>query len=250
MKKVFVHGVPDTPFMWTPLTEAMGLKPDDHVALNLPGFGVPVPDGFSSSKEDYTNWLIAAIETEAEASGGQVDLIGHDWGALLVLRAASLRPDLVRSFVVANALIDADYSGHRMAKLWATPVVGEVVMWMSRFQDMEAALISGGMPVDLARHEILCFDKTMRKSILALYRSAAGLNFRGSWVDDLKNLPRNGKILWGENDPFVDLSVAKRFTTKWGYPLHVLKDTGHWGIIEKPDETAEQIRSFWASLSA
>jgi pimeloyl-ACP methyl ester carboxylesterase len=250
MKKIFVHGVPDTPFMWTPLTRALGLSREDVSVLNLPGFGIPVPEGFSSTKEEYTTWLIASIEAEAGAVGGQVDLVGHDWGALLVLRAASLRPDLVRSFVVANALIDADYSGHRMAKLWATPVIGELVMWMSRFQDMEAALVSGGMPADLAAHEIHRFDKTMRKSILALYRSAAGLSFRGSWVEDLKNLPRHGHLLWGENDPFVDLSVALRFRDRWSYPLHILPDTGHWGIIEKPEEAAEKIRLFWSGLDS
>ena len=37
-------------------------------------------------------------------------------------------PDLFKSFAVANALIDPVYRGHRMARLWATPVVGELMM--------------------------------------------------------------------------------------------------------------------------
>ena len=62
------------------------------------------------------------------------------------------------------------------------------------------------------------------------------------------NLPEKGLILWGENDPFVGMDVADRFTARWGCPLHVMKDTGHWGIIERPEESAEQIKTFWQTL--
>ena len=34
----------------------------DVIALSLPGFDAPIPDGFSSTKEDYAAWVIEELE--------------------------------------------------------------------------------------------------------------------------------------------------------------------------------------------
>ncbi|MEH6694225.1 MAG: alpha/beta hydrolase [Hyphomonas sp.] len=241
---LFVHGVPDTPFLWQPLIKALGLKPDQWIAPALPGFGCPVPDGFSCTKEAYADWLIAQME----AAGEPVNIVGHDWGALLTLRACSMRPDLVESWCVTNAVIDSQYSGHRMARMWATPLLGELVMrGMRDSARLSAALIEGGLPAAIAAHEAPLVDKTMRQSILKLYRSARGLRFSGDWEDDLANLPSKGQLYWGENDPFVNLSVAQRFAKNWKVPLHVEPDAGHWACAEHPGSFALVLKEFWAT---
>jgi pimeloyl-ACP methyl ester carboxylesterase len=122
--KIFVHGVPDTPAMWEPLLGELALDEGMVRAPSLPGFTAPAPKGFSCTKDAYVDWLIS----EMEAAGAPVDLVGHDWGALLVIRAACLRPDLVRSWAVANALPQKDYRWHRTARIWQTPLLGEAFM--------------------------------------------------------------------------------------------------------------------------
>lgn len=240
---VFVHGVPDTPALWRPLISELGLQSSAFSAPALPGFGTPLPNGFSSSKDAYVAWLIG----ELESLGERVDLVGHDWGALLVLRAASLRPDLVSSWCVTNAVIDADYRGHRTARAWATPLLGELTMLAMRDKArLEQGLISGGMPASLAKEEVQHIDKTMRQSILKLYRSADGLRFRGDWIADLVNLPSPGQLFWGETDQFVDLSVAERFSRERKVPIHVAKGAGHWACHERADLFASVLNSHWA----
>ncbi len=246
MSKVFIHGVPDTPVMWDGLVKQLGLTGENVLTPALPGFEAPAPAGFACTKEAYADWLISLIEKEVERSGGPVDVVGHDWGALLTLRICSLRPDLFKSFVVANALIDPIYRGHRMARLWATPVIGELMMVLSRTQNFANGLKQAGMPEELAVKEVAYWQKPMRRSILSLYRSAEGLRFSEDWLTALANLPRKGMILWGENDPFVDVSVAHRFVKQWNYPLHVFENKGHWGIIEQPEVTAGILKSFWS----
>ncbi|KCZ54858.1 hypothetical protein HY29_13105 [Hyphomonas beringensis] len=242
---IFVHGVPDTPHLWRPLVQALGLTEADYKAPALPGFGCERPEGFSATKDAYADWLAGQME----AAGEPVDIVGHDWGALLTLRATSLRPDLVRSWCVTNAVIDPDYSGHTMARRWATPLVGEMVMLgMRNKQRLLPALMQGGMPTDLAKQEVPLIDKTMRQCILSLYRSAVGLRFKGEWVEDLKNLPAQGQLFWGETDPYVDLSVAERFSQKWNIPLHVERGAGHWACAERPEAFAEVLKQFWASV--
>jgi pimeloyl-ACP methyl ester carboxylesterase len=240
---LFVHGVPDTGVLWDPLIAALGLKPDSFRALALPGFASPLPAGFSCTKDAYAGWLIAQME----AAGEPVHIVGHDWGALLVLRAASVRPDLVSSWCVTNAVIDRDYTGHRTARMWATPLLGELVMLGMRDRArLEPALVEGGMPASLARVEVPHIDKTMRQSILKLYRSALGLNFRGAWVDDLAKLPKSGQLFWGETDPFVDLTVAERFSKRWSVPLHVARGAGHWACHERAGEFAGVLAAHWS----
>ena len=240
---VFVHGVPDTPALWEPLIAALGLKPGEWLAPALPGFGRAVPAGFTCTKDAYADWLIA----ELEKLNGPVHLVGHDWGALLVLRAASLRRDLVSSWSVTNAVIDPEYRGHQNARIWATPILGELSMLAIRNKArIETAFVAGGMPTALAKQEVPHIDKTMRQSILKLYRSADGLRFKGPWVDDLAKLPRHGQVFWGANDAFVQLSVAERFARKWDIPLHVEQGAGHWACYERAAEFAAVLRTHWS----
>ena len=243
---VLIHGVPDTPFMWGPLIEALDLPDEAVVTPALPGFVDPPPADFPSTKEAYTDWLIEQIAAVADQHKGKVHVIGHDWGAVLTLRIASLRPDLFETWTVANAVIDPDYRGHRMAKIWATPILGEIAMALAPAKRMAPALADLGMPEAVAGHEARFWSSSMKKAILRLYRSAKGLSFRGEWVEDLENLPERGLVLWGETDPFVDLSVAKRFHARWGFPLQVIEDTGHWGLIEAPGIAAQHIKAHWA----
>lgn len=54
MTIVFVHGLPETSEVWTPLRKALDR---DTVAVALPGFGTARPDGFTGTKDAYAEWL-------------------------------------------------------------------------------------------------------------------------------------------------------------------------------------------------
>src|SRR5262245_20155834 len=108
---VFVHGVPETAHLWNGVREALGRS--DTIAVELPGFGCAKPARFSSTKEEYVDWLVAEIEKLREP----VDLVGHDWGGGFTLRLVSLRPDLVRSWVSdAAGIADVGFEWHEFAK--------------------------------------------------------------------------------------------------------------------------------------
>jgi pimeloyl-ACP methyl ester carboxylesterase len=104
-----------------------------------------------------------------------MDLVGHDWGCLLVQRVASLRPDLVRSWAGGDGPIDREYVWHDLAQQWQTPGAGEAIM-----ADMTGTALAEGlaatMPPDDARAMAAHVDDVMKDCIPppVPFRGAAG----------------------------------------------------------------------------
>jgi len=246
--KLFLHGVPDSPAIWRPLLAALDLGDTPIAVPALPGFTGPLPAGFAATKEAYADWAVGQAEA-LFAAHGPIDIVGHDWGALIAQRVAMLRPDLIGSWAVSNAVIDPDYRGHRLARIWNTPVLGELFMALSKPAKLAEGLAAQGMPADLAREEALQWaNRDKRRAILKLYRSAKGLSFEHDWARDIGKLSAKGALVWGADDPYVDLSVAQRFAANTGTPLTVIAGAGHWAIAERPQEVAAALTAFWNGL--
>jgi pimeloyl-ACP methyl ester carboxylesterase len=240
MPAIFLHGVPDTHHVWDALRPH--LSRDDVTAPDLPGFASPVPDGFNATKDEYADWLIA----EVEKAGEPVDIVGHDWGALLTTRLVSLRPDLVRSWAVGSAAIDEDYVWHDMARSWQTPGVGEQVMQAMGGDALEAGMAAAGVPAEHASVTAANVDDTMKDSILKLYRSATDVG--KEWQPDTENIDRPGLLIWGGKDPYMQVEYARKMAERTGARLHVFEDASHWWPLEKPAEAASALEEFWASV--
>ena len=95
-----------------------------------------------------------------------------------MLRVASTRPDLIRSWVSDVAgLLDPDYVWHDFAQVWQTPGAGE--QWVAD----TLAQPRGGRASSSCRRSasrrtppptfVDAFDQEMGRCMLALYRSAA-----------------------------------------------------------------------------
>ena len=213
----------------------------------LPGIGEPAPPGIDATKDGYAQWLIREVE-DAYRESGPVDIFGHDWGAILTLRVASLRPELFRTWTISNAIIEPGYNGHIVARCWNTPVVGELMMKLTSTAALERGLRGGGLPTELAADDAHRWRAGFAKSnILRLYRSADGLRFRGAWLDGLKGLPPRGLVVWGENDPYVGIEHARRFCSARSVRLAVVRYAGHWAICQRPAEVAGLLEDHWSA---
>jgi pimeloyl-ACP methyl ester carboxylesterase len=239
MPAILVHGVPDTHRLWSDLRPH--LSRDDVIIPDLPGFSTPVPEGFNPVKETYVDWLISTIEE----AGEPVDLVGHDWGALLSIRVASLRPDLIRTWCVGGASSHKDYTWHPTAQLWQTPGVGEQFMAGMVPETALPALTGGGMPQEYAEECVKHIDDTMKDCILKLYRSA--VNFMTEWDADLDKMPKGGLMIWGAEDPYMQIEFARKMAERVGARIVSLPETGHWFPAQRPAETAALLEEHWAA---
>jgi len=242
MPAIFVHGVPDTQRVWDAVISRLGRK--DVVTLSLPGFGCPLPAGFSATKEAYVDWLLDRFATLERP----IDLVGHDWGALLVVRAVSLRPDAVRSWVAGGAPLDREYVWHQAAKAWQTPGLGEKVMAGMTAEMLQAALVAAGVPAADAVTAAGNVDATMKQCILNLYRSA--VHAGEEWEDDLRRVSAPGLVLWGEKDPYAVVEFGARLAQKTRARFVSFPGCSHWWQVERPAEVAAELERHWAAAQA
>ncbi len=239
--KLFIHGVPDTGFMWGPLTKALELAESDYLAPTMPCFDGNTPPGFAATKEAYLAWVIETLETTANEHG-PVDIVGHDWGAPLSAMAAQSRPDLIRTWTVVNAVPEPSYEWHALARKWQTPILGELFMALGSTKKFHQQLISAGMPKTIADHEAPRINGPMKRAILKLYRSAKN---PADWSVDFSNIADKGLVMWGLDDPFVPIKFAKTFCDRWNVPLAAEEGLGHWGLCERPDVFAAHLKAHW-----
>ncbi len=243
MVAVFVHGVPETPAIWHPLVAELGV--DGAVLLQLPGFGRPLPDGFEPTMGRLADWMA----DELEAIDGPIDLVVHDWGAILAWRALAARPGLVRSLVTDGPNLDEHFEWHDMAKLWQTPGDGEAFMetFVSVSDGDRGAMLAGsGVPEHAATAMAAAIDTTMAETILVLYRSATDIG--NEWGPAIDSIDVPTLVVDSATDPYRSEGSVAQVVERLGAGHHVLPDQGHWWMLGDPVGGARAIADFWASL--
>ena len=247
MTVVFVHGLPETSEIWSPLRDVLDR---DAVAVELPGFGTRRPDGFAGTKDAYADWLADTLRR----FDAPVDVVGHDIGALLTMRVASAYDLPLRSWAVDVAdIFHPEFAWPERMEQLQTPGVGEELLRTVREADAEdpqsqaARLMGAGVPPDLAREIGAAHDEMMSRSILDFYRSAVP-NVSAGWWDDLTlPPPSRGLVLLLPDPPEVEamsLEVAQRL----GAETARLDDLNHCWMAEAPEVVAPVLQRFWASL--
>jgi pimeloyl-ACP methyl ester carboxylesterase len=248
---VLVHGNPETAAIWRPLTASLSARGRaDVVALSPPGFGAPLPDGFDPTMDNYAEWLIGELET-LRASGTEIDLVGHDWGAGHVFGVLARRSDLVRTWAADVAgLLHREYVWHDAAQAWQTPELGEqvVAMMTGVSHDEKVAMFTGlGLPEGLADELAAAADDDMGRCILRLYRTGAQPAV-GELGDRLAtmDLPP-GLVIRAELDPYVSADLGSDVAARLGADVLRLEGRGHWWMVDDVDPVAESLVSFWSS---
>lgn len=242
MTAVFVHGVPETPAVWGPVVSH--LTCDDVALLRMPGFGSPLAEGFEPTMHGYAAWLAEELQHLDE-----IDLVTHDWGALLALRVLADQPANVRSWVTDMGDLGDDFRWHDTARTWQTPGEGEALidaMVGASAADRAALLVAVGVPEHEALGMASHLDSTMGEAILALYRSA--VNIGTEWGPGIDRIQGPGLVVSSMQDPFRNHERAARLAKRTGAELVELPDAGHFWMLEDPAGVAALLTDFWARV--
>lgn len=242
MTAVFVHGVPETTAVWDPLVAH--LERDEVARLGLPGFGSPIPPGFDPTMYTYADWLAAEL-----AGFDEVDLVTHDWGAILALRVLADQPANVRSWVSDMGDLSADFQWHDAAKTWQTPGDGEAFIdgfVGASLADRALLLMAVGVPESGATTMAEGLDETMGSAILTLYRSAVDVG--NEWGPGIDSIRGPGLLIQSMQDPFRSPGRVQRLAERTGAAIATMPDAGHFWMLDAPEDAAGVISGFWAGL--
>jgi pimeloyl-ACP methyl ester carboxylesterase len=243
MTAVFVHGVPETAQVWEPLVAH--LERDDVALLGLPGFGSPLPEGFDATMHTYAAWLADQL-----TGFDQVDLVTHDWGAILGLRVLADRPANVRSWVSDMGNLDATFEWHDAAKVWQTPVEGEAFIdgfVGGPLADRAALLGAVGVPEPGATAMAEHLDATMGDAILKLYRSATDVG--NEWGPGIDQIAAPGLLIQSMLDPFRAAGRVLSLADRTGADIATFEQAGHFWMLDEPENAAQVIEDFWDGIA-
>ncbi|MFC8419295.1 alpha/beta fold hydrolase [Streptomyces sp. NPDC057236] len=200
------------------------------------------PGRFRFTKEEYVDWLVQRLERVGEP----VDLVGHDWGCILTLRVASLRPDLVRTWAGGNGPVDSAYPWHPLARTWQDPVEGDRFMSELRAGPFAEDLAAGfDVPVGPAGEMAGRVDEPMKDAILRLYRSAVTMG--AEWEPGLSAVSAPCQVFWGALDPACPVEFGRRLGASLRAPDVIELDCNHWTVLQRPAEVAGILLRHWSA---
>jgi pimeloyl-ACP methyl ester carboxylesterase len=164
----------------------------------------------------------------------------HDWGGLGLVTAQDLH-ERVNRIVIMNAVpLLPGYRWHRIARVWRTPVLGEVAMGLTTKSFFKAytkpAQASGeAWPKELLDHTWKNFDQGTQRAILKLYRSAPPQILEQAG-ERLSQVQAETLVLWGEQDPYIPTAFAQAYAEHMpNATVELLSDAGHWLWLDRPD---------------
>jgi pimeloyl-ACP methyl ester carboxylesterase len=230
---LYLHGVPTSSDDWLPFLERTGgLAPD------LLGFGRSGKAGnLDYTIEGYADFVERYLDL---VSVDRVSLVVHDWG-VVGLAFAQRHPERVARLVVINAIpFLPGYRWHRTARLWRTPLLGELAMGattrrLMRYSTREARPERESMPEAWLDSVIEHFDQGTQRAILRLYRSAPPDVLAAAGAR-LGTLQMPALVVWGEADPYIPARFGRDFAQALpDAELLELADAGHWPWIDRPD---------------
>lgn len=229
-----------------PLYERGFLERSGGVAVDLPGFGRSgKPGSLDYTIEEYGLFLERFLEfVELE----RVSLVMHDWGSV-GLAFAQAHPERVERLVLINAIpLLPGYRWHRVARLWRTPLVGELVMGSTTrtaftYASRESNTREGPMPGLFIDSVIDHFDQGTQRAILRLYRSSSPETLAKAG-EHLGRLSMPSLVIWGADDPYIPVSFASSYAQALGNStLQQIAGAGHWPWLDRP-EVIDQVVEF------
>jgi pimeloyl-ACP methyl ester carboxylesterase len=243
---VFVHGNPGSSRDWDDLLTRVAPFARG-VAFDMPGFGkADKPADFDYTVEGYARFLDAALR---ELGVERAHLVLHDFGGPWGLEWATRRPEALASATLINTGALLDYRWHYLARVWRTPVAGELFQATTTRNGLRTALRHGnprGLPRPFVDRMYDDTDAGTKRAILRLYRATSDPAATGRrHADALRPLDRPALVVWGACDPYIPVAQAER--QREAFPsaeVVVLDDSGHWPFVDDPDGVGRAVEPF------
>jgi pimeloyl-ACP methyl ester carboxylesterase len=244
---VFLHGNPGSCDDWEPLVGAVGGIGLRAVAFDLPDFGETIaPPGFEHSAPGSAAFVEAAL---AALGIERTHLVLRDFGGPIGLTWAMTNAERIASITLIDIGILPGYKWHRLARIWRTPVLGEVFMATATkraFLTLVDRDEPRGLPRPFTERMYEQYDKRTKRAVLKLYRATDEPGAPDpQLVAALMSADPPALVIWGDGDAYLPSSYAERqreFLPR--AEVHVLPQSGHWPFADNPAEVERLLLDF------
>lgn len=263
-----VHGMSGAATNWTDFMAE--LAPDfDCVAVDLPGSGFSPPPKTAAgySIKALARTLIRLIEA---LDAGPVHLVGNSMGAMAAIRAAALRPDLLRTLTLVSPVLPdrrfrrqvlgfplaaLPFAGVRIIRgLQRMPPENRVAGVFETCYHDPSALHPDRFKLEVAElrrrdeldHAAMTLSRAARTIVGEMARPR-----RSSLWHAAERIPVPAVVLFGSHDRLVDPRLAAPAARAFrDATIVVLPKTGHLGHMEHPALVAARFREMVDRVAA
>lgn len=215
--------------------------------MDLPGYGrAEHPYHFDFSVAGYATFLAQLLDQLAVK---RAHLVLHDFGGGFGLAWAAKHPERFASVTLINTGVLPGYRWHKFARIWQTPVVGELFQLGANALMLKAALNRDNprpLPDGFAERIASYADWPHKRAVLKLYRASRDADAEfAKYIPDLSKLDRPACVIWGAGDAYLPVAYAER--QREAFPraeVHVLPGLGHWPFIDDPEAVLEILLPF------
>jgi pimeloyl-ACP methyl ester carboxylesterase len=242
---VLLHGQGGWSGMWLPVIPDL-VSTHRVVAPDLPGLGASTVPGGPPDAARVLAWLDALIQRTCPSPPA---LVGASLGASIAARFAIAHPDRLSRLVLVGA--------GSLARFRPAPgVVLALIRFIARPSERTQRGFMRQVTVDPGRVRALLGDRWAASQAYSLDRartpSVRAANRRMLRELGTKTIPPEElariavptALIWGRHDRVMRLRIAEEASARYGWPLHVIEDAGHFSV-EQPEAFRAAL---WAAL--
>ena len=240
---VLLHGQGGWAGMWMPVIADL-VTTHRVVAPDLPGLGASeVPDGPPDAARVLA-WLGELIQRTCPSPPA---LVGASLGASIAARFAIAHPDRLTRLVLVGA--------GSLARFRPAPGVAlALIRFIARPGERTQARFLRQVTVDPSRVRALLgerweasqaynLDRARTPSVRAANRRLLReLGTKTIPPHELARIAVPTSLIWGRHDRVMRLRIAEAASVRYGWPLHVIEDAGHFSL-EQPQASRAALRA-------
>jgi pimeloyl-ACP methyl ester carboxylesterase len=241
---VFVHGNPGPKEDWEDLVTRAG-QFARAIAPDMPGYGAAdSPADFDYSSRGYARHLAGIL---AQLRIERAHLVLHDFGGPWGLVWAVEQPEAFASATLINTGVLLGYRWHRLARIWRTPVLGDLFMATTTRAGVRMVVGHDNprlTPSAIDRIYDASRHRHTKRAALKLYR-ATPASAMGALRAPLRALDRPALVVWGTTDVYIPWQQAE--LQRESFPsaqIELLEGLGHWPFLEDPARVSEVVIPF------
>lgn len=233
---ILIHGFCETHEIWQEISDSLAAH-YKVFCIDLPGFGKSPLPATPFSISDISQLVLNWIKDE---DIGRPVIIGHSLGGYVALEMARQKPECAAGLGLFHSTAQADSPEKKENR-------NKVVDFVSRngakpfLDSFVPSLFYKKYHPSVNKIREIC-NGTSKESIV---NYALAMRDRIDYQFVMDEFTEPILFICGDNDNFIPVEVSKKQAEKCtDSHFYVLNETGHMGMIEKPENAAKAIKRF------